>query len=70
MAIQALEHPAVDDAGRLRCVLCDDDQLYRADTELLSDVLQDFINSGQPGVAALFVYAVRPETCGRVGLIG
>lgn len=40
----------------------DDDQLYRADTELLADVLTDFIGSGQPGVAALFVYAVRPES--------
>ena len=38
----------------------DDDQIYRADADRLSDVLQDFINSGQPGVAALFVYAVRP----------
>ena len=39
----------------------DDAQLYRADMGFLSDVLQDFIDSGQPGVAALFVYAVRPE---------
>ena len=40
----------------------DDDQLYRADTELLSDVLKGFLSSGQPGVAALFVYAVRPDS--------
>lgn len=39
----------------------DENQLYRADIERLSDVLKDFIDSGQPGVAALFVYAVQPE---------
>lgn len=39
----------------------DDDQLYGKDADLLADVLRGFLKSGQPGVAALFVYAVRPE---------
>jgi hypothetical protein len=39
----------------------DDDQLYRSDIELLSDVLTEFVESGKPGAAALFVYAVKPK---------
>ena len=38
----------------------DDAYLYRADLDLLSDVLGPFVHSGQPGVAALFVYGVMP----------
>lgn len=39
----------------------DNEQLYRADGDRLSDLLKRFIESGQPGAAALFVYAVRPD---------
>lgn len=38
----------------------DDAYIYRADLDRLSDVLTDFVQSGQPGVAALFVYGVMP----------
>ncbi len=40
----------------------DDDQLHRADGGPLGDCLKRFIDSGQPGAASLFVYAVKPET--------
>jgi hypothetical protein len=40
----------------------DDDQLYRSDGGSLSALLKCFIDSGQPGAASLFVYAVKPET--------
>lgn len=39
----------------------DDDQLHRADMDLLSDTLARYVESRKPGIAALFVYAVRPE---------
>jgi len=39
----------------------DDNNLYRADLERLSTVLSSFVAGGKPGVAALFVYAVKPE---------
>lgn len=39
----------------------DDNNVYRADLERLSDVLRRFVISGRPGLAALFVYAIRPE---------
>ncbi len=39
----------------------DDNQLYRADLGALSKALKGFVGSGQPGIAALFVYAVKPE---------
>ena len=39
----------------------DDNKLYRADLSRLSAMLKGFIASGQPGVAAVFVYAVRPN---------
>ncbi len=39
----------------------DDCQLYRADLCCLSKVLKGFVASGQPGFAALFVYAVKPD---------
>ena len=39
----------------------DDDKLYRADLSRLSTTLKEFIASGEPGVAALFVYAVRRD---------
>lgn len=38
----------------------DDAYLYRADLDRLSGVLGAFVQSGQPGVAALFVYSVMP----------
>lgn len=38
----------------------DDDKLYREDLLRVSATLKGFIASGEPGVAALFVYAVRP----------
>lgn len=40
----------------------DDDNLYRSDLATLSGTLRAFASSGQPGIAALFVYAVRPDT--------
>jgi hypothetical protein len=39
----------------------DDNKLYRADLPRLTTTLKGFVASGQPGVAALFVYSVRPE---------
>lgn len=39
----------------------DDDKLYRADLSCLSTALKEFTASGYPGVAALFVYSVRPD---------
>ncbi len=39
----------------------DDDKLYRDDLGLLEGVLKPFIESGQPGAASLFVYAVRKD---------
>ena len=39
----------------------DDDRLHRADIDRLSGTLSSFIESGMPGIATLFVYAVRPE---------
>ena len=39
-----------------------DSNLYRADLGRLSAALKRFVESGKPGVAALFVYAVKPET--------
>jgi hypothetical protein len=39
----------------------DDEYLYRADRERLSAALHGYAASGQPGAAALFVYAVRPD---------
>jgi len=38
-----------------------DDKLYRADFSRVSAAVSSFVESGQPGVAALFVYAVKPE---------
>jgi len=39
----------------------DDNNLYRADLGRLAPALTSFVTSGKPGVAALFVYAVKPE---------
>lgn len=39
----------------------DDDKLYRADFSRVSAAVSTFVASGEPGVAALFVYAVKPE---------
>ena len=39
----------------------DDNNLYRADLDRLSAVLKSFVASGKPGLAALFVYAVKPN---------
>jgi hypothetical protein len=39
----------------------DDDKLYRADLSRVSTMLKGFVAGGQPGVAALFVYSVRPD---------
>lgn len=39
----------------------DDEYLYRADRGRLSTALHSYTASGQPGAAALFVYAVRPN---------
>jgi hypothetical protein len=38
-----------------------DDKLYRADLQRLAAALKPFIDSGQPGAASLFVYAVKPH---------
>ena len=39
----------------------DDDKLHRADIDLLSATLGRYVESGQPGTAALFAYAVWRE---------
>lgn len=39
----------------------DDNNLYRADLSRVSAAVSSFVASGQPGVAALFVYAVKPD---------
>lgn len=39
----------------------DDDKLDREDLSQVSSALDSFIASGEPGVPALFVYAVKPE---------
>lgn len=39
----------------------DDNNVYGADLDRLSGVLRQFVASGRPGLAGLFVYAVRPE---------
>jgi hypothetical protein len=39
----------------------DDDSMYPDDLEGLSNLLIPYITTGQPGIAALFVYSVRPE---------
>jgi len=54
------------------------DKLHKCDIDLLSDALTRYTTSGQPGMAAFFVYGVRPwtrpkfwefldELAGRVG---
>jgi hypothetical protein len=40
----------------------DDNNLYRADLPILSDALNYFAESCTRGMAAVFVYAIRPET--------
>jgi len=39
----------------------DDAKLYGQDRKLISDALTNFVRSGQPGVALIFVYAIRPD---------
>ena len=39
----------------------DDNNLYRADLSRVLTAVSSFVASGEPGVAALFVYAVKPE---------
>ena len=39
----------------------DDDNLYKADFDLVSEALASFVRSGQPGIATLFVYNVYEE---------
>jgi hypothetical protein len=39
----------------------DDNNLYRADLPRVSSAMSSFVASGKSGVAALFVYAVKPE---------
>lgn len=41
--------------------LCDDANLYRHDIERLHQPLQRYVDSGQPGIAALFVYGVQKK---------
>ena len=43
---------------------CDDDNLYDSDMALLSEGLAPFVESGQPGIALLFVYNVKPRRQG------
>lgn len=40
---------------------CDDDNLHRYDADLLNQALLPYVDSGQPGMAALFVYNVQPR---------
>jgi hypothetical protein len=39
----------------------DDDRLYQEDLSRLSTTLKGFIASGEPGMAAIFVYSVKPD---------
>ena len=39
----------------------DDDRLYRTDLSRHSIAVSGFVASGQPGIAALFVYSMRPS---------
>jgi hypothetical protein len=39
----------------------DDANLYRADLERLTSLLMPYLNSGKPGMAAMFVYAIKPD---------
>ena len=39
----------------------DDDKLHRFDLRLIGPALRLYFGSGQPGVAAIFVYNVRPK---------
>ncbi|MFP6678823.1 MAG: hypothetical protein VB824_01530 [Dehalococcoidia bacterium] len=39
----------------------DDDKLYRSDAGSVASTLRGFVESGMPGAATLFVYAVRPK---------
>ncbi len=48
----------------------DDDKLYRADLSRLSATLKGFIASRYPGVAAIFVYSVRPDVQPRFWKFG
>ena len=50
-------HEAASDG----CNPADDDKLHDSDFCLLSNTLAPFVESGQPGIAALFVYNVRAE---------
>ena len=38
-----------------------ENQLHQSDSDLLSDTLARYVKSGKPGIAALFVYNVRPD---------
>jgi hypothetical protein len=40
----------------------DDNNVHQSDLERLSGAIGTFVRSGLPGVAAVFVYAVRPES--------
>ena len=40
----------------------DSDKLHKRDMDVLSDALRRYIGSGKPGIAAFFVYGVRPPT--------
>ena len=37
------------------------DKLHRSDIDVLSDTLARYVESRKPGIAVLFVYAVRPD---------
>ena len=39
----------------------DDDKIYRADRDRISNVLSQYVSTDMPGVATLFVFAVRPN---------
>ncbi len=39
----------------------DDDKIYRTDRERISNLLTDYVDTGLPGVATIFVFAVRPD---------
>ena len=39
----------------------DDNNLYRADLARVSAAVSSFVATGEPGIAALFVYGVKPE---------
>lgn len=61
---QAPEHPwlfSMDPMTYCEDGYHDDDRIYRADRERIRNVLRQYLGSRLPGIAMLFVFAVRPN---------